>query len=131
MPEPEGRTIVVDDTADSGIGTLRKALLDAQPYDTITFDPAVFAPNAPKTIAIASELPLISHGHATVDASNAGVILDGSQLPTDSWIAGLQMVSDGNIIRGMQVINFTGTGIAVSEGHDNVIGGDRNRFCAI
>ncbi|MDH4137300.1 MAG: hypothetical protein OEW09_11380 [Anaerolineae bacterium] len=126
-PTPQGRTIVVTSTVESGSGTLRQALQDAQPHDTITFDPAVFPPNAPETIAITSGLPQITQGYLTIDASNAGVILDGSKLPTDTWIPGLEIISDGNTIRGLQVIHFTGTGIVVA-GHNqnNTIGGDRN-----
>ncbi len=123
--EPDGKTIIVDNPADSGSGTLRQALENAQPYDTISFDPTVFPPNSPETINVESELPHISQGFLTVDASDAGVILDGSLLPADSWIAGLQMVSDGNVILGMQVINFTGAGIAISESRQNTVGGDR------
>jgi parallel beta-helix repeat protein len=126
-PVPQVRTLQVTSTADRGPGTLRQALLDAQNGDTITFDPAVFPPNAPETIAVTSGLPGISQGHLTIDASDAGVILDGSQLPGDSWIPGLEIVSDGNTIRGLQVINFTGTGIVVAfHGRNNTIGGDRN-----
>jgi len=126
-PVPQGRTLQVTSTADSGPGTLRQALLDAQNGDTITFDPAVFPPNAPETIAITSGLPQISQGYLTIDASDAGVILNGSQLPTDSWIPGLEIVSDGNTIRGLQVIHFTGTGIVVAlHGRHNTVGGDRS-----
>ena len=126
-PIPTGRTIIVSSTDDDGPETLRQALLDAQPGDTITFDPAVFPPHAPETIVITSQLPQISQGHLTIDASDAGVILDGSQLPEDTWLPGLEIVSDGNTIRGLQVINFTGTGIVVAfHGRNNTIGGDRN-----
>jgi len=125
-PTPQGRTIVVNSTADSGPGTLRQALSDAENGDTITFDSSVFPPNAPETIAVTTGLPQISQGHLTIDASDAGVILDGSQLPTDSWIPGLEIVSDGNTIRGLQVIQFTGTGIVAAHGRNNTIGGDRS-----
>jgi hypothetical protein len=56
-------TFVVTSTADSGPGTLRQALQDAQRGDTITFDPAVFPPHAPKTISVSSVLPGLSQGH--------------------------------------------------------------------
>ena len=113
-------------SAGSGPGTLRQALLDARSGDTITFDPTVFPPNAPETIAITSGLPQISQGYLTIDASDAGVILDGSRLPRDTWIPGLEIVSDGSTIHGLQVINFTGTGlVAALHGRNNTIGGDR------
>lgn len=104
---------------------MRQALLDAQPYDTITFDPDVFKPDEPATITVTSGLPQITQGHLTIDASNAGVILDGSQLPEDSWIPGLSVDSAWNAIQGLQIVNFTGAGIALWEhASHNVIGGD-------
>ena len=77
-PTPQGRTLLVTSTADSGPGTLRQVMQDAQPHDTITFDSAIFPPNAPVTISLSTGLPELSQGNLTIDASNAGVILDGS-----------------------------------------------------
>jgi hypothetical protein len=126
-PTPQGRTLQVTSTEDRGPGTLRQALLDAQPYDTIAFDPAVFPTNAPATIAVTNELPHIRISNLTLDASQAGVILDGSQVQGE-WVAGLQIVSsEANTIWGLQVSNFSGPGIAVSgDSKYNVIGGDRS-----
>ncbi len=70
--------LVVTSAADSGSGTLRQALHDARRGDTIIFDPEVFPPSRPTTIAVTSGLPEISQGRLTIDGSNAGVILDGS-----------------------------------------------------
>ncbi|HEY45078.1 MAG TPA: right-handed parallel beta-helix repeat-containing protein [Anaerolineae bacterium] len=125
-PLPQGKTIIVTSTSDSGPGTLRQALQDAQPYDTIIFHPAVFPPDAPATINVSSELPHIRVSNLTLDASEAGVILDGSNVP-GGWVAGLQIVSsEANTVRGLQVSNFSGPGIAISgEARFNVIGGDR------
>ena len=126
-PPPQGKTIVVSSTADSGPDTLRQTLLDAQSGDTITFDPAVFPPSAPATIYLTSSLPLISQGNLKIEASNAGVILDGSNI-SEEWAHGLDINSDGNIIRGLQIVNFSpGTGIALGGGAQyNIIGGDRS-----
>ena len=85
-PTPQGRTLLVTSPADSGLGTLRQAMLDAKPYDVIGFDPSVFPPGAPATIFITSELPQIRQGNLTIDASNAGVILDGRDA-TGDWLA--------------------------------------------
>lgn len=123
---PEGRTIVVTSTEDSGPGTFRQALLDAQSGDIITFDPAVFPPKAPVAIYIDSQLPHITQGGLTIDASNAGVILDGSALEGE-WTPGLAINSEGNTIQGLQVINFSGAGITLeNRAHHNTIGGDRS-----
>lgn len=125
-PPVMSKTIRVTDTADSGPGTLRQALLDAQRGDTILFDASIFPPDDPRPIAVLDALPQIVQGNLTIDASDAGVILDGSRLLADSWIPGLEVLGEGNTIRGLQVVNFTGTGIVVAEGHNNIIGGDRS-----
>ena len=126
-PQAQGETIIVTNTDDSGPGTLRQALLDAETGDIITFDPAVFPPRAPATIYLTSSLPLISQGNLKIDASNAGVILDGSNI-SEEWAHGLDINSDGNIIQGLQIVNFSpGTGIALGGGAQyNTVGGDRS-----
>ncbi|MGD2145664.1 MAG: hypothetical protein PVH41_03095 [Anaerolineae bacterium] len=74
-----GATVVVIGAAESGTGTLRQALLDAQYGNTITFDPTVFPPRAPVTISVTSELPTILVGNLTIDASGAGLTSRGSR----------------------------------------------------
>jgi hypothetical protein len=124
-PIPPGETITITSAADSGLGTLRQALQDAQPGDIITFDSIVFPSDAPVTIYPDNELPPIIQGHLTINASEAGVILDGRNI-TGEFVPGLQIVSDGNTIQGLQVINFSGAGIVLSGGaQKNTIGGDR------
>lgn len=128
VPEPhsEGTDITVTSTEDSGTGTLRQSLQDAQLGDTITFDPAVFPPDAPATIFISSELPFIERDYLTLDASNAGVILDGI-VTTGGWFQGLQVVSVSGVrVMGLQFTNFS-VGIAISgKSTNNIIGGDRS-----
>jgi hypothetical protein len=123
----EGTHRVVTSAADSGPGTLRQALLDAQDNDIITFDPAVFPPASPVTISVTSPLPDIRASYLVLDASNAGVVLDGSLL-SDDWQAGLAMVDcKGSAVRGLRLDHFPGPGIYLSgDARDNVIGGDRN-----
>ena len=115
-------TLVVTSTADSGYGTLRWALATAVASDTITFDPFVFPPTSLVTIALTSALPDITQGNLTIDASSAGVIIDGSGVSEGD---GLRITSDGNTIKGLQIIHFPGTGINISEdARYNAIGGD-------
>jgi hypothetical protein len=78
--QPAAQTRTVTSSADSGPGTLRQALLDAASGDTITFAPASFPPAIPATITLAGPLPEITQGELILDASNAGVILDGSSI---------------------------------------------------
>lgn len=119
------RTIVVASPSDTGAGTLRQALLEARAGDTITFDPAIFPPTRPVTISLASALHAIVQGNLTIDASNAGVVLDGLHV-TELSSDGLAISSSGNTIRGLQVVRFPRAGIALWGGaQHNTIGGDR------
>jgi len=122
---PAGETITITSADDSGAGTLRQALLDAQSGDTITFDPEIFPPDKPTTIFLTSETLLrISQGGITIDASNAGVILDGSKMQDGDYF-GLVINSDHNTVMGLQIINIDGIGIYLEGGSHNLIGGDR------
>jgi parallel beta-helix repeat protein len=103
-------------------------LSDAQSGDTITFDPSVFVPTAPATIQLAltgGVLPHIIQDDITIDASNAGVILDGSALQDDDSLNGLEIESDGNVVKGLQIVDFPGIGLVICGGSYNTIGGDR------
>lgn len=114
-------TYTVTSVLDSGPGTLRQALLNAETGDTVTFDPTVFSPTNPVTITLESPLPLITQGYLTIDASNAGVILNGSATPPGT--SGLVIPSDGNTIQGLQILHFLADGVDVG-GRYNWIGGD-------
>ena len=106
-------------------------MLEAQSGDTITFDPAVFPPSKPATIFLKAEdydssLPPVNQGNLTIDASNAGVILDGSNTLKD-WVHGLEIYSNGNTVRGLQIVNFSSAGIVIGGGAQyNTIGGNRS-----
>jgi len=118
-------TIVVNSTFDSGPGSLRAALGSALPGDSITFDSSVFPPANPDTIFLISELPPILQGNLVIDASNAGVVIDGSRITTPELVTGLSISSDNNNIRGLQIVNFSQTGIDLNGAQNNTIGGDR------
>jgi len=126
-PMSVARELVVTSTADSGTGTLRWALESARTGDTITFDPSIFPPNDPSTIYPQRQLPAIGPPvqRITIDASNAGVIIDGRDVPGEDFSIGLQIYSDGNTVMGLQIVNFAGYGMVVCVGKRNIIGGDR------
>jgi hypothetical protein len=126
-----GRNVVITSAADSGPGTLREALESLADGDAITFDPTVFPPAAPATIQVTTVLPHIKHNGIVIDASNAGVVLDGSRL-SGLFESGLEIEepSKGNTIRGMQIVNFPSCGIFIGGDGGNVIGGDRSRGAA-
>jgi len=119
------RELVVSSTDDSGTGTLRWALQTARSGDVITFDPAVFPPEDPATIYVTSTLPPVVCGHLTIDASDAGVIMDGDHMP-ETFAHGLEIYSDENAIMGLQIVRFVGAGLAICSGSRNTIGGDRS-----
>ena len=52
LAQGSGETFVVTSVEKTGENTLRQALRDAQNGDTIAFDPSVFPPDAPATIAL-------------------------------------------------------------------------------
>jgi len=114
--------LVVSSAADSGPGTLRQALLNAQAGDTIVFDPGVFSPTTPATISLASPLPGITQDGLSLDASDAGVILDGSAAG-GSMTPGLGINASGVAVRGLQIVRFSGYGIEL-HGQHNIIGGN-------
>lgn len=118
-------TIIVSSTEDSGPGSLRQALLDAVNGTKITFDTNIFPPGNPATISLTSgALPAITQGSITIDASNAGVILDGSQFTN---VYGIYISSNYNSIKGIQIQNFD-NGIGIDGNQDasyNQIGGNR------
>ena len=123
-PTP-GQNMVVNSAQDSGPGSLRQAIQEAQPGDTITFDPAVFPPDNPTTIQLLSGLPPLDRGNITLDSSNAGVVLDGSQAGGE-WQAGIDIRSIGNVVMGLEIAGFSGPGIILQDqGGSNQIGGDR------
>jgi hypothetical protein len=119
------QTIIVTSTADSGPGTLREALTQAPPDTLIAFDHTVFPPGNPTRISLLSPLPELWQGSITIDASNAGVILDGGRLPPEEGGSGLTINSNGNVIRGLQILGFPEHGIRLYGGaQNNTIGGN-------
>jgi hypothetical protein len=67
--------------ADNFPGSLRDCLRLAEANTRIVFDVAVFDPRSPATIYVNSDLPALPGG-ATIDGSDAGVIIDGSLVGT-------------------------------------------------
>jgi hypothetical protein len=111
-------TLVVNNPADNGPGTLRQAMLDAVSGDTIVFDPAVFPPGSPVSITLLTDLPTLDQGNVTIDGSNAGVILDGIDV-TPGHGDGIYITSDGNLIRELQILYFPGDGLEIYGGASN------------
>lgn len=123
---PSNTTRTVYSTADSGAGSLREVLGNASSGDSILFDQSIFPPDNPATISLNSVLPRLNQGNLIIDASNAGVILNGRKISTSETV-GIYVFSDNNIIRGLQIEDFSKAGIVLEgEVKNNTIGGDRN-----
>lgn len=119
------RQVVIKSAADSGPGSLREVVTSSLNGDVITFDPLVFPPSLPVSILPLTTLPCVRK-NVTIDASNAGVILDGSMLPELHGPSNGLSVCGAAKVKGLQIINFPGAGIVLF-GTDAVIGGDRRR----
>ena len=75
-------------------------------------------------ITLASEMPYIAVDNLTIDASEAGVTLDGSALASDSL--GLAIYgAQGVTLRGLQIMNFNVGVVLLSGATYTTLGGDR------
>ena len=116
---------VITSSASEGPGSIKEAVSQAVSGDVIAFDPSVFDPYAPVSIYLTESL-FLSVGGVTIDASNAGVILDGSMGPE----TGMLIRSCDNTVYGLKITNFSLAGIVVDGEEDpektmhNIIGGD-------
>jgi len=113
---------VVTSAADSGQGTLRNCLEHLKDGTRITFDTSVFPPDAPVTIQLKMPFPTMDASYVTVDASDAGVILDGGKLTDGS---GFIVFGSYDVFMGLQMLHFPQFGFDV-QGTDNRIGGSRD-----
>lgn len=114
-------TLTVKNTNDSGPGSLRWCLENVKNGGRILFDTNVFSPTKPGIIYLKSTLQF-STGNITLDASNAGVIIDKNT--TEDVNQGFSVNTDGNVIRGLTLRNFTEAAIYISGGN-NIVGGNR------
>jgi hypothetical protein len=140
-----GLQYVVDLTSDGSVSmcqagpgdcSLRGAITLANvantPGDTITFDPTVFPPAAPATIALNSQLPVLIGGNDTIDGTGAGVVIDTNLGP----LSCLGVNSDNNTIKGLRIkdcgiaINVLGSGNMIGPGN-NLYGNDATNDVAI
>ena len=84
-----GTTIVVTTTADSGAGSLREAITNAQlttDDDTITFDPAVFTSGSLHTITLASQLPNITKPLTIIGPGQNTLAISGDDTTRIFWV---------------------------------------------
>src|SRR5947209_7540239 len=120
-----GKTFTVTKTNDTGVGSLRQAILNANTnsdLDTITFN---LSGTGVKTILPASPLPIIT----------SPVIIDGTTQPGYTNVtplieingtnagstAGLDLRAGNSLIRGLTINRFQLAGIVIMTNGNNVI----------
>jgi parallel beta-helix repeat protein len=132
-------TLTVTNANDSGSGSLRQAILDANAnpdYSFINFD---IPGGCPQTIAPASALPTITQGvridaysqpgsaantHATADNATRCVILaGGGVIATGLDYAG--PLASQFWLQGIAIGGFTGAGLRLSGGTDDLVWGNQ------
>ena len=127
-PPPPGLSFVVTNTNDSGAGSLRQAILNANStagVDNITFNiPGV----GPHTITPATALPTVSDPvviDATTQPGFAGaprIVLNGAS--AGLGVNGLTITGGLSAVRGLVIRNFTADGILLSGRGGNLIEGN-------
>jgi trimeric autotransporter adhesin len=123
-------TFIVTNNLDSGAGSLRQALIDANTsngFDTITFN---IGGSGVQTIDIQSAFNDINEGVLIDGTSQIGyavgaplIVLNGSNAGANA--NGISISSNSPVtIRGLVINRFSGNGIAISGGSANVITGN-------
>ena len=88
--------------------------------ETIVFDTFVFPPGSPATIAINNnDLPPLSTGNDTIDASSAGVIIE---LFGGGAYDCFRITSDNNTVKGLEMYQWH-HGVRIQGGAQNTVGG--------
>ena len=121
-------TYIVTNTNDSGAGSLRQAITDANANagaDIINFN---IAGTGPFTISPTSALPSIS-GTVTIDAltqpgASAGspnIVLNGASAGVNANGLTISAGANNSIIKGLVINGFTGAGIYISGTNNSVV----------
>lgn len=121
-------TYTVTTPADSGLGSLRQAVLNANQnpgVDTIRFN---IAPSGPQIIGLLSPLPKLTDA-VTIDATTEPgytgqplIQLDGSK--AGAGAVGLDLAGGGSTIKGLDIVRFGGAGIFISNLGGNALQGN-------
>lgn len=117
-------TFYVSSNADSGPGTLRQAILDAD-ASTTSPDYVELSEIPGATIALTSgPLPAITRSGLTIEGYQA--VLDGSALGNRADAVGLDFAATGDLLETFKVQGFAKTGVVSEDGglhlNDDIIG---------
>ena len=113
-------------TLRQAIETVNVSLLMPGDNFAIRFDPDVFPPDEPATIALETPLPELTRAVTQVIGTDAGVIIDGSNIPESGGeVTGLHLNANNVKVRGIAVRNFQNFCVRVT-GEDTDVGGLRS-----
>jgi hypothetical protein len=103
---------MVTNTNDSGLGSLRQAILDANSSSTPATINFNIASSGVQTIALDSALPAVTNT-VTIDGATEGgfsgsplIVIDGSKVPAGN--DGLDISGSNSTVRSLAIINFQG-----------------------
>ncbi len=118
-------TVMTNTDTIGGIPSLRYCLTQLISGTVIVFDTEKFPLTHPTTIMLTEAFPPITVSHVTIDASDAGVILNGGNLINPFDLFNGLVIDDANniTIKGLQITGFSGNGLVIQNGAHNVIGG--------
>lgn len=130
VPPPAGVSYVVTNTNDSGPGSLRQVMLDANANagaDNIRFQ---IPGTGPYTINLTSALPVVTSPVVIDGTTQPGFGLAGTPLivlnggGAGGGVAGLSITSGSTLVRGLVIRNFGSNGILITGAGGNVIEGN-------
>jgi uncharacterized repeat protein (TIGR01451 family) len=126
-----GSSLLVTTNADSGTGSLRQAILDANNVSICTV-PCTIGFNLPAgqlTISPPTSLPAITSANVTIDATTQPgfsgtplITLNGTSNPNPS--AGLQLSGGNDTVKGLSIVSFQGAAILIDTAGNDVIAGN-------
>src|SRR2546423_135484 len=125
---PAGQTFTVTNTNDSGAGSLRQAILDANANpgsDTIAFN---IPGSGVDTISLLSQLanitdPVIIDG-TTQPGFSGSPIIEINGTAAGAGVGCFALIGGGNTIKGLVMNRFSGTVIHIATGGGNTIQGN-------
>jgi len=133
------QTFTVTNTSDSGPGSLRKALTDANNAPANSNNVVTFAipGSGVRTVAVFSTLPTVvesvvidgftqsgSSSNSLSVGNNAVWLVRLDGVSAGAGVDGLKLLASGNVVRGLLLTRFTGDGIEATNGGNNVIVGN-------
>jgi uncharacterized repeat protein (TIGR01451 family) len=131
VPITGSSTMLVTTNADSGTGSLRQAILDANNAAICTTPCTVsfVLPGGQQTISPVTSLPAVSAANVTIDGTTQPgysgtplVTIDGSSNPNPG--PGLQLSGGHDAVKGLSIVSFLGAGISINTNGNDVLSGN-------